>query len=336
MLEHSVVNEELIVRILAVDDDPVILDILGVALEDNGFDDITFAASAEDALELIEIAKVPYDVFLLDIMLPETSGIEVCAKLRTLERYRATPVIMITASRSRDMMSRAFEAGATDFVSKPFDPLELVTRIRLAAMLNDSQQRERVSSAALEALGRLAEVSFDEPFDLHPRPCVKRFLSLENELLRRGDSRLDVTLFSVQIDNALGFYRGSTPAQFRAGIEVVSHALSDVIDAQKCYFAYAGRGTMFVVVHEGTTLKQADLLRGTNHALVKLWDSCATGCSTAPTITARRIDGPEVWPAKMAADVMRSFQSRADLGSQADPFEVQGLFERLSFRIAGA
>ncbi|MEH6646597.1 response regulator [Sulfitobacter sp.] len=323
-------------RILAVDDDPVTLDVLGVALEENGFDDITFAASAEDALELIEIAKVPYDVFLLDIMLPGTSGIEVCAKLRTLERYRSTPVIMITASRARDMMSRAFDAGATDFVSKPFDALELVTRIRLAALLNDSQQRERVNSAALEELGRLAEVSFDEPFDLQPRPCVKRFLSLENELLRRGDSRLDLTLFSVQMDNALEFYRGSRPAQFRAGIEAVSNALSDVIDAQNCYFAYAGRGTMFVAAHEGATLKQTDLQRGTNHALVKLWDSRATGMSITPIITARRIEGPEAWPGKMAADVMRSFQSRADLGSQADPFQVQGLFERLSFRIAGA
>lgn len=323
-------------RILAVDDDPLMLDVLGVALEENGFDDITFAATAEDALELIEVAKVPYDVFLLDIMLPEISGIEVCAKLRTLDRYRATPVVMITASRARDMMKRAFEAGATDFVNKPFDPLELVTRIRLAAMLNDSQQRERDNVAALEKFARLADVSFDEPFDLQVRPCVKRFLSLENEFLRRGDSRLPVSLFSVQIDNALGLFRGRKPAQFRAVVEAVSQALSDVVDPRNCYYAYAGRGTIFLVAHEAATFNQTDLQRRVKHALDGHWDEHMTGVSKAPTITARRIKGPDSWPGKMAADVMRSYQSRADLGSQADPFEVQGLFERLSVRIGGA
>lgn len=322
-------------RILAVDDDPVMLDILGTALENSGFDDITFAASAEDALELIEVARLPYDVVLLDIMLPEISGIEVCRRLRTFERYRATPVVMITGSRARDMMSRAFEAGATDFVSKPFDALELVTRIRLAAMLNDSLERERMNSDALEEMGRLADVSFDERFELKRGPGVKGYLALENELLRHADALYEMTLFSVQIDNALGLYRGSRPAQFRASVEAVSRVLSHRVDTDTTRFAYAGRGALICVAHSAHAPDLRELQRSANTLLMQGWEAFAIGHPVAPTLAVRRIEGPRLWSGKAAADAMRSFQGRADLTVQAAPYEVDGLFERLSVRISG-
>lgn len=322
-------------RILAVDDDPVMFDLLGLALEASGFEDITFAATAQDALELVEVAVVPYDVFLLDVMLPGTSGIEVCAKLRTYPRYRATPVLMITASRDGDMMTRAFDAGATDFVSKPFDALELVTRIRLAALLNDTQKREQLNSAAMEELARLTEVSFDEPFEMKARPGMNGLLTLENEFLRQAETSFRMMLFSVQIDNAVGFYRGSRPAQFRAGVDAVCHAVSDVIDAKCVRFAYAGRGMIFGLAHEGASLDPAELQRLATGALAQRWDGFTTGLSNPPTLGARRIDGPEVWSGKMAADVMHGFQGRADLKTQANPSEVDCLFERLSVRISG-
>ncbi|WP_299417580.1 response regulator [uncultured Sulfitobacter sp.] len=322
-------------RILAVDDDPVMLDLLGTALEQSGFDDITFAATAEDALELIDVAAAPYDIFLLDVMLPGTSGIEVCRTVRTYPRYRATPVLMITGSRARDMMTRAFEAGATDFVSKPFDALELVTRIKLAAMLNDSMQREQMNAAALEELGQLTEVSFDERFDLPSGAGVKGFLTLENELLRRADALYEMVLFTVEIDNALGLYRGSRPAQFRASVEAVGRALSSEIDTDNTRFAYAGRGDMIGVAHTHAQIDLRDLQRRANQALAVNWDSFASGQPKAPTLSARRIDGPPAWSGKAAADVLRSFQGRADLTAQADPYEVDGLFERLSVRISG-
>ena len=322
-------------RILAVDDDPVMLDILGTALEQNGFEDITFAATAEDALELIEVATEPYDIFLLDVMLPEINGIEVCRRLRTYEHYRATPVLMITGSRARDMMARAFDAGATDFVSKPFDALELVTRIRLAAMLNDSMTRERMNSQALEEMGRLAEVSFDERFQLKEGRGVKGFLALENELLRHADASYEMMLFSVQIDNALGLYRGSRPAQFRESVEAVSRVLSLRMNTDKTRFAYAGRGTMICVAHSDEALNLKALQESANNLLMQGWEAFAIGHSVAPTLNIRRIDGPPVWTGKAAADAMRNFQGRADLTVQAAPYEVDGLFERLSVRISG-
>jgi CheY-like chemotaxis protein len=322
-------------RILAVDDDPVMLDILGTSLEDSGFGDITFAVTAEDALELIEIASEPYDIFLLDVMLPQISGIEVCRRLRTYEHYRATPVLMITGSRARDMMARAFDAGATDFVSKPFDALELVTRIRLAAMLNDSLERERINNEALNDMSRLAEVSFDERFDLKNGAGVKGFLALENELLRYADSAFEMTLFSVQIDNALGLYRGSRPAQFRKSVDAVSSVLSLRLDTDRTRFAYAGRGAIFCVTHSAEPFDLKKIQKSANTLLLQGWDAFAVGHSTAPTLNFRSIEGPSIWTGKAAADAMRSFQGRVDLKVQAAPYEVDCLFEQLSLRISG-
>ena len=66
-------------RILAVDDDPLILDILAASLKQCGFTDVTYATCAETAIDLIDPATVPVDSFFLDIMLPGNSGIELCA-----------------------------------------------------------------------------------------------------------------------------------------------------------------------------------------------------------------------------------------------------------------
>lgn len=328
--------EDRVMRILAVDDDPVMLDLLGISLEDSGFDDITFAATAEDALELIEVADPPYDVFLLDIMLPEISGIEVCRRLRQQEVYRATPVIMITASRARDMMERAFDAGATDFVSKPFDALELVTRIKLAAMLNDSRQREQLNAAAVEQLDRMSEVSFDERFELKSGAGVSGFYALENELLRSSDTLYEMVLFSVQIDNALGFFRESKPAQFRAGVDAVGYALGEVLNTDQIRFAYAGRGAIICLAHNHTQIAIAELESQANAALARNWNRFGTGQPKAPMLSFHGIEGPAIWTGKSAADMLRNFQHRAELATQATPYEVDGLFKRLSSRIVGA
>lgn len=322
-------------RILAVDDDPMVLDLLGIALEQNGFCDITFAITAEDALELIEVAREPYDVFLLDVMLPGTSGIEVCRTLRTRQRYRATPVLMITGSRAHDMMTRAFDAGATDFVSKPFDAMELVTRIKLAVMLCGRTQRERMNDNSVKELDGLTDVSFDERFDL-PKGCgLTGFLTLENELLRHADVVYEMASFSVEVDNALGLFRGSRPAQFRASIEAVGSAVCGVFDKQFVKLAYAGRGAIFGIAHKGAQFRLGAAQKQSNAALAQNWDSFITGQPQAPTLTIQRLEGPPNSSGRAIADLMRSFQGRVDLWTQADPFIVNGLFDRLSVRIAG-
>lgn len=136
-------------NILAVDDDPLQLAVLSTTLVDAGLPPL-WTATAAAALAETGAAMVPFDLALRDIQMPETDGVALCQKIRALPQYRETPVIMVTAMRERGQVERTFAAGAHDYVTKPFDRLELVTRIRIADRIADARHRAAMDRGALE------------------------------------------------------------------------------------------------------------------------------------------------------------------------------------------
>jgi CheY-like chemotaxis protein len=322
-------------RILAVDDDPVMLDLLGTALENSGFDDITFAATAEDALELVDVAHLPYDIFLLDVILPGVSGIEICRQLRSIPKYRATPVIMITASRTRDLVRQAFDVGATDFVNKPFDVLELVTRVKLAALLSDSLAKARRGAQPDHKIECDTATSFDAPFDLRKAAGVASFPTLENEFLRTAATRYKMNIFTLEIENALVLYRHFGPARFRETLEAVAQMLRYQLDTDVVRIANAGRGSVVCLSQSGVPPDLVAIECSMNHLLQQGWDAFGVGTPQAPKITVRGLRGPAVWSGWAVADAMRTLQRRPHRVAKVGAAQVDGLFERLSARIAG-
>jgi two-component system phosphate regulon response regulator PhoB len=115
-------------RILIVEDEPDLVQSLSFALEREGFDTIS-TESGERALSLCT-GDSPPDLVLLDLMLPDLSGTEVCRRLRADERTRGLPVIMMTARIDEIDRVVGFEVGADDYVPKPFSVRELLLRIR--------------------------------------------------------------------------------------------------------------------------------------------------------------------------------------------------------------
>ena len=111
-------------RILAVEDDERIRSALKLALEDEGWT-VEAAASGEDAIEAFE--RHPADVVLIDIMLPGIDGFELC---RTIRRTSDVPIVMVTARNDTHDIVAGLEAGADDYLTKPFAPKELSARIR--------------------------------------------------------------------------------------------------------------------------------------------------------------------------------------------------------------
>ncbi len=112
-------------RILIVDDDSRILELLKRFFERNSFDVLT-AISAESA-EII-ITNQDIDLLILDVMLPEITGFEFAKKIKDNSRH--TPIILLTALSDPDDRVAGLEAGADDYVTKPFDPRELILRSR--------------------------------------------------------------------------------------------------------------------------------------------------------------------------------------------------------------
>jgi two-component system phosphate regulon response regulator PhoB len=114
-------------RVLIVDDDPDIQRLVSYNLSQAGFQ-VSTASSGRTALETVQ--KQPPDLIILDVMMPDIDGMEVCRTLRQRENSRRIPIIMLTARGEEVDRVVGFELGADDYVMKPFSPRELVLRIR--------------------------------------------------------------------------------------------------------------------------------------------------------------------------------------------------------------
>jgi two-component system sensor histidine kinase/response regulator len=113
--------------VLIVDDEPIACDMMEGFLSPEGYD-ITFANSGPEALVLVE--KLAPDIILLDVMMPEIDGFEVCQRLKSDKRWRHIPILLVTAYGGKEELIRGLDAGADDFLHKPVDDLELRARVR--------------------------------------------------------------------------------------------------------------------------------------------------------------------------------------------------------------
>ncbi|HWC33139.1 MAG TPA: response regulator transcription factor [Actinomycetota bacterium] len=139
-------------RILIVDDDEGIRDVVGFALENAGFE----VEAVEDGETALEAATAnPYDAVVLDVMMPGVSGIDVCRELRARS---GVPILMLTAKDAEVERVLGLELGADDYVTKPFSTAELVSRIRAVVRRRELDRSENRS--AIREVGGL-RIDFD-------------------------------------------------------------------------------------------------------------------------------------------------------------------------------
>jgi DNA-binding response OmpR family regulator len=123
------------VSVLVVDDDPVIQRLLQVNFELEGID-VTIAVDGEEGLAAAKAS--PPDVLISDIMMPKLNGLELLAALRSTPKLKDLPIILLSAKAQVADVQRGMELGADDYVTKPFDPLELIDRVY--KVLNQSRR----------------------------------------------------------------------------------------------------------------------------------------------------------------------------------------------------
>lgn len=156
-------------RILCVDDEPANLKLLDALLTPHGYNVIK-AVNGREAIE--KISQDNIDLVLLDVMMPEINGFDVCKMLKEDDKFRHLPIILVTALRSSKDRIRGIEAGADDFISKPFDQGEILARIQVLLKVKDLN--ERLNSAyininSLISCGEEIMMKFDPlRFDLMP------------------------------------------------------------------------------------------------------------------------------------------------------------------------
>jgi two-component system phosphate regulon response regulator PhoB len=117
-------------RVLVADDDPDIQELVRFKLEQAGHA-VTTVGDGEAAIAAVR-ADGPFDLVLLDVMMPRRTGIEVCEALRGDAATRSIPILLLTAKAQEADVERGFAAGADDYVVKPFSPRELSSRVTAA------------------------------------------------------------------------------------------------------------------------------------------------------------------------------------------------------------
>jgi len=129
-------------KILIVDDEPIGRQLLEAILYPEGYE-IIFAENGETALELI-FSELP-DLVLLDVMMPKMDGFEVCKRVRDHAESAHIPIFLITALDDRDSKIRGIDSGADDYISKPFDRLEILAKIKNRTILVQYRQNQIIS-----------------------------------------------------------------------------------------------------------------------------------------------------------------------------------------------
>ena len=140
--------------ILVVDDTIQNLQLVVTMLDGVGYG-TTFATGGQEALERLKNVKP--NLILLDLMMPEMSGLEVCQYLQSQPEYRDIPIIFLTASQEQEDLLTAFEQGAVDYITKPFNQLELLARVKTHLELKQTQDELKKALEEVQKLARELE-----------------------------------------------------------------------------------------------------------------------------------------------------------------------------------
>ena len=152
-------------RVLIVEDDPHIAELLRMHLADEGY---TVVHAADGHAGVRELERGSWDALILDLMLPGIDGLEICRRARTMTLY--TPIIIISARASEVHRILGLELGADDYLAKPFSVLELVARVRALLRRTEAMSRNaRCDSGRLE-LGRLNIDPLERQVQVEGRP----------------------------------------------------------------------------------------------------------------------------------------------------------------------
>ncbi|RMG04742.1 MAG: diguanylate cyclase [Nitrospirae bacterium] len=169
------------------------------------YSDVILCGSADEAFKVMEECDV--DLILMDVMMPGVDGIEACRRINEKKEMLDIPIIMVTAKDDREHLQRAFSVGALDYVTKPFDKVELLARVRSALKLKCEMDKRKARERELEEMTRKLEKanaqlrrlsSVDGLTGVANRRTFDETLS--QELKRAVRSRQPISLVMIDVD----------------------------------------------------------------------------------------------------------------------------------------
>lgn len=241
-------------KVLVVDDDADILQILSLGLETSGDYSVETALSGPRALERIALSDRPYDLFLLDIQMPEMTGVELCQRIRSLPDHFYTPIVMVTAMSDKEHVDDAFAAGATDYVTKPLDFTDLKLRVKHAehasAQVARLARTARVESQFIRYEASPRTVALSDAVPIDDVDGVLRVPSFENYLAQLGRLEFSATRLQIlTVTNITRIYERCTSREFVDEVTDIAECISDALRDHAPMITYFGRGIYGIATH---------------------------------------------------------------------------------------
>lgn len=229
-------------KILVVDDNPVNVDLVVDTVETIGWTVVT-AYDGETALKLIH--EQHPDLVVLDVNMPGISGYEVCAQLKAEPRTAHIPVIMLTALSDVDHRVQGLDAGADDYITKPYSPRELVARIEKRLRAKEENDHLRQMQQAIR-----------QTFERFVNPSIVEQLLQDPSQVELGGKMQEVTVMFTDLENFTSVSEMADPAELLAVLNAHHKLVVDVV------MGYGGTIDKFVgdavMTLFNTPLEQAD------------------------------------------------------------------------------
>ncbi|OIQ27576.1 MAG: hypothetical protein BM564_12450 [Bacteroidetes bacterium MedPE-SWsnd-G2] len=208
-------------NILIVDDNPRNLQVLGNILKNEDYT-IEFALNGTSAITWV--GEKDFDLILLDVMMPEMDGFEVCKVIRSQFVTKDVPIIFLTAKTDRESVIKGFEIGGQDYISKPFDAKELLVRVKTHIDLKKSKQALKELNRDLESKvkSRTQELATSNEALKESKKRYKYALEASNDGIWDWNLETDSIEFSVALYTMLGYENNEFP-QSRQEIQKRTH-----------------------------------------------------------------------------------------------------------------
>lgn len=222
--------------ILAVDDDPFILDLVNTVAEAAGDIIVVMAPSGPEALTLLADTDKTFDYLLFDVSMPQMSGIELCHRVRLMPAYQDVPIVMLTARRDMSHIAEAFRAGATDYATKPFDVIALRRRFQTAREVFEANVH---ASEPADILSPARQWATANRID---HPALSNYMTLLSE-----QDAAEVQIFAVKIDRMDFFRVRYAPARVAHLLDAVAAATAASLETQGTMMAFSADNDLLVV-----------------------------------------------------------------------------------------